>query len=44
MENHFKPKEILLPETVDASIAEDLLDVKMIQPKRGPKKELLRSC
>ena len=41
MENHFKPKEILLPETVDAGIAENLLDVKMIQPKRGQKKDLL---
>ena len=42
MENHFKPKEILLPDTVDASIAENLLGVKMIQPKRGPKKDLLK--
>ena len=41
MENHFKPKEILVPETVDASIAENLLHVKIIQPKRGPKKDLL---
>ena len=42
MESHFKPKEILLPDTVDASIAENLLGVKMIQPKRGPKKDLLK--
>lgn len=41
MENHFKPKEILLPKNVDASLAEGLLHVKMIQPKRGLKKDLL---
>ena len=41
MENHFKPKEIVVPETVDASIAENLLHVKIIQPKRGSKKDLL---
>ncbi len=41
MENHFKPQEIVVPETVDASIAENLLHVKMIQPKRGSKKDLL---
>ena len=41
MESHFKPKEIVLPDSVDASIAENVLNVKMIQPKRGPKKDLL---
>ena len=30
-----------MPETVDASIAENLLHVKIIQPKRGSKKDLL---
>ncbi|AOH55999.1 excinuclease ABC subunit UvrC [Peribacillus muralis] len=40
--NHFKPKEILLPESVDAELAEGLLGVKTIHPKRGPKKEMLK--
>ncbi|MEC0272392.1 excinuclease ABC subunit UvrC [Peribacillus frigoritolerans] len=40
--NHFKPKEILLPETVDAEMAEGLLGVKTIHPKRGAKKDMLK--
>ena len=40
--NHFKPKEILLPESVDAELAEGLLGVKTLHPKRGPKKEMLQ--
>ncbi|MEJ9228157.1 excinuclease ABC subunit UvrC [Peribacillus butanolivorans] len=40
--NHFKPKEILLPESVDAEMAEGLLGVKTIQPKRGSKKDMLK--
>ncbi|WP_409306055.1 excinuclease ABC subunit UvrC [Peribacillus sp. SCS-155] len=39
--NHFKPKEILLPESIDVSLAEGLLEVKVLHPKRGPKKDLL---
>ncbi|OCA92357.1 excinuclease ABC subunit UvrC [Pseudobacillus wudalianchiensis] len=39
--NHFKPKEILLPEKVDDSLAEQLIEVKMIKPQRGKKKELV---
>lgn len=42
MESHFKPKEIVLPDSADANIAEKLLNVKIIQPKRGPKKDLLK--
>lgn len=42
MVNHFKPKEILLPESVDAKLAEGLLEVKILHPKRGPKKDLLK--
>ncbi|WP_163101302.1 excinuclease ABC subunit UvrC [Peribacillus alkalitolerans] len=42
MSNHFKPKEILLPETVDAEMAEALLQVKTLYPKRGQKKDLLK--
>lgn len=39
--NHFKPKEILLPEKVDDALAEQLIEVKMIKPQRGKKKELV---
>lgn len=40
--NHFKPKEILLPESVDAELAESLLGVKTLHPKRGAKKDMLQ--
>ncbi|USK73675.1 excinuclease ABC subunit UvrC [Peribacillus frigoritolerans] len=40
--NHFKPKEILLPDSVDAEMAEGLLGVKTIHPKRGAKKDMLK--
>ncbi|MFK2824563.1 excinuclease ABC subunit UvrC [Bacillus sp. B190/17] len=40
--NHFKPKEILLPEKVDDSLAEGLIEVKMIKPQKGRKKELVK--
>jgi excinuclease ABC subunit C len=40
--NHFKPKEILLPEKVDESLAEALLEVKILKPKRGQKKDLVK--
>ncbi|RFU70696.1 excinuclease ABC subunit UvrC [Peribacillus saganii] len=40
--NHFKPKEILLPESIDAGLAEELLQVKVLRPKRGQKKDLLK--
>ncbi|WP_442865121.1 excinuclease ABC subunit UvrC [Alkalihalobacillus sp. CinArs1] len=39
--NHPKPKEILLPNTIDAQLAEDLLHIPVQQPKRGKKKELV---
>lgn len=39
--NHPKPKEILLPNSVDADIAEELLHIPVHQPKRGKKKELV---
>ncbi len=41
-ENHFKPKEILLPEKVDEFLAEALLNVKMLKPKRGQKRDLVK--
>lgn len=40
--NHFKPNDILLPETVDEELAEQLLHVKALKPKRGQKKDLVK--
>lgn len=40
--NHFKPKEILLTDDVDLELAEGLLEAKVSQPKRGPKKDLVK--
>ncbi|USK94481.1 excinuclease ABC subunit UvrC [Rossellomorea marisflavi] len=40
--NHFKPKEIFLPEGIDVELVEKLLEVRTVQPKRGKKKELVR--
>lgn len=40
--NHFKPKEILLPEKVDEGLAGELLQVKVLKPKKGQKKELVK--
>ena len=42
LSNHFKPNEILVPETIDTKMAEELLNVKVLTPKRGPKKELVK--
>ncbi|MBD8005313.1 excinuclease ABC subunit UvrC [Bacillus norwichensis] len=39
---HFKPKEILLPESVDESMAEQLVQTKILIPKRGQKKDLVQ--
>lgn len=39
--NHFKPKEILIPDSVSSEMAEELLHVKVVKPKRGQKKELV---
>ncbi|HLO10916.1 MAG TPA: excinuclease ABC subunit UvrC [Pseudoneobacillus sp.] len=40
--NHFKPKEILIPHSMDEEIIEQLLDVKVIKPQRGQKKDLVK--
>ncbi|AGK55137.1 excinuclease ABC subunit UvrC [Bacillus sp. 1NLA3E] len=40
--DHFKPNEILVPETIDTSMLEQLLDVKVLIPKRGQKKDLVK--
>jgi excinuclease ABC subunit C len=40
-ENHFKPKEVILPIDIDGALAEQLLEVTVTQPKKGKKKELV---
>jgi excinuclease ABC subunit C len=40
--NHFKPKEILIQDEVDLTLAEQLLEVKVLQPKKGQKKDLVK--
>ncbi|WP_025728962.1 excinuclease ABC subunit UvrC [Atopobacter phocae] len=40
-QNHILPKEILLPHTVDQTLIEETLNVKVLQPQRGKKKRLL---
>lgn len=39
--NHIKPREILLPTTVDAEIVRQLLDINVYIPQRGKKKSLV---
>jgi excinuclease ABC subunit C len=39
--NHVKPKEIFLPEGINSYFAEKMIDVRIYQPKRGQKKELV---
>ena len=41
-ENHIKPKEVLLPASIDLELASELLSVKVLQPQRGQKKDLLK--
>lgn len=40
-ENNFKPKEIVLPNSINQEIVEKFLEVEITQPKRGKKKELV---
>lgn len=39
--NHFKPKEILIPDSIQGEMVEELLGVKVIKPQRGQKKDLV---
>ena len=39
--NHILPKEIFVPTTVDETLLQKLLNVKVMSPKRGSKKELV---
>lgn len=38
---HFIPKEVLIPDMIDQLSVEALLDTKVLQPKRGEKKKLV---
>lgn len=38
---HFIPKEVLIPDTIDQLSVEALLDTKVLQPKKGEKKKLV---
>lgn len=38
---HFIPKEVLIPDTIDKPSVEALLNTKVLQPKRGEKKKLV---
>ncbi|MEY8445008.1 excinuclease ABC subunit UvrC [Enterococcus ratti] len=38
---HFIPKEVLIPDTIDRPSVEALLSTKVLQPKRGEKKKLV---
>ncbi|MFT8871666.1 MAG: excinuclease ABC subunit UvrC [Sporolactobacillus sp.] len=40
-QNHIPPKQVLLPEPVDATLAAQMLESEVIQPKRGRKKDLV---
>jgi len=40
--NHIKPKEILVQEGIDTSLIQQLLNVKVLQPKKGQKKDLVQ--
>ncbi|MFL6560891.1 MAG: excinuclease ABC subunit UvrC [Bacillus sp. (in: firmicutes)] len=40
--NHFKPKEVLIQDEVDLGLAEQLLEVKVLQPQRGQKRDLVK--
>ncbi|MEW9496358.1 excinuclease ABC subunit UvrC [Bacillus altitudinis] len=39
--NHFLPKEILVPDSVDQELIDQLLETNVHQPKKGKKKDLL---
>ena len=41
MPQHFKPREILVPRGTDTELLQQLLDVKVLSPQRGQKKELV---
>src|SRR5699024_8672214 len=40
--NHIKPKEIYVPQTTDADLVSQMLDVRVRCPLRGKKKDLVK--
>ncbi|MDN3955593.1 excinuclease ABC subunit UvrC [Sporolactobacillus laevolacticus] len=40
-QNHIKPKEVLIPNSVDRSLIEQMLETDVLQPQRGRKKDLV---
>ncbi|WLD95436.1 excinuclease ABC subunit UvrC [Alkalihalobacillus sp. AL-G] len=40
--NHIKPKEIFVPKNVESGLLQQLLDIPVIQPQRGKKKDLVQ--
>ncbi|MDF2909584.1 MAG: uvrC [Sporolactobacillus laevolacticus] len=40
-QNHIKPKEVLIPNSVDRSLIEQMLETEVLQPQRGRKKDLV---
>lgn len=39
---HFTPKEVLIPDNIDKPSVEVMLDTKVLQPQRGEKKKLVK--
>lgn len=39
--SHFKPKEVVVPGSIDSELVERFLEVEATQPKRGKKKDLI---
>ncbi|MEA3320991.1 MAG: excinuclease ABC subunit UvrC [Bacillota bacterium] len=40
-QNHFVPKEVMLPSQIDLPVAQELLQTNVLQPQRGKKKQLV---
>lgn len=40
-QNHLKPKEVLIPQSVDRELIAQMLETDVIQPQRGRKKDLV---
>ena len=39
--NHLKPKEIVLPPSIDGELVEKLLEIPVVQPKKGRKRDFV---
>ncbi|MCO7175977.1 excinuclease ABC subunit UvrC [Sporolactobacillus kofuensis] len=40
-QNHIKPKEVLIPQSVDRNLIEQMLETEVLQPQRGRKRDLV---